>query len=62
MGVKILDYVQIEIHEETPTLKHLVTPAYAPDNELSESELLIVARGLAMDYESYSDPAGYHPQ
>lgn len=59
MGVKIPDYVQIEVHEDKPTLKHLVIPAHAPDNELSESELMMVAGGLTKDYDDYVT-AGIH--
>jgi hypothetical protein len=49
MGIEIPDSVEIEIHEDTPTLKHLVIPAYTPTDELSESELKMVAGGIGSD-------------
>ena len=45
MGIEIPDSVEIKIHEDTPTLKHLVIPACTPNDELSESELMMVAGG-----------------
>jgi hypothetical protein len=46
MGIEIPDSIEIEIHQDTPTLKHLVIPADDSSNELSESELQIVAGGI----------------
>jgi hypothetical protein len=46
MGIEIPDSVEIEIHQDTPTLKHLVIPADTSSNELSESELQMVAGGI----------------
>jgi hypothetical protein len=46
MGIEIPDSVEVEIHQDTPTLKHLVIPADTSSNELSESELQMVAGGI----------------
>jgi hypothetical protein len=46
MGIKIPDSVEIKIHQDTPTLKHLVIPADLSANELSESELIMIAGGV----------------
>jgi Nitrile hydratase, alpha chain len=45
MGMKIPDSVEIEIHEDMPTLKHLVIPADTSSDRLSESELMMIAGG-----------------
>jgi hypothetical protein len=45
MGIEIPDSVEIEIHQDTPTLKHLVIPVDTSSDELNESELNMVAGG-----------------
>jgi hypothetical protein len=46
IGIEIPDSVEIKIHEDTPTLKHLVIPADTSSDELNESELNMVAGGI----------------
>jgi hypothetical protein len=45
-GEDVPDAVNIRFYEDTPTVKHLVIPVNAANQELSESELDMVAGGI----------------
>lgn len=47
VGMDIPEAVRIEVHEESFTSLHVVLPAVAPDGELSEDDLELVAGGGA---------------
>jgi len=45
VGIKLPDFVTVEIHEESLTNVHLVIPATASSGEVSDKDLELVAGG-----------------